>query len=168
MISVRIIVLMLGLLTPSSALLSAQSLRETGRDVVRRLYADLACEAVRAEPRCPTDRALVELSRERLSRYFDRRLADLWDRDRACTARTRDVCRLDFSPIWDSQDPAGTTVRILPTDREERVEVELRHSGAPDVVRLQFEVVQRASGWRIRDIVKPGVWSLTQMLSTKP
>ncbi|MCU0618213.1 MAG: hypothetical protein MUD17_14170 [Gemmatimonadaceae bacterium] len=107
------------------------------------------------------------MSRAQLARYFDGRLLDLWLRDRECVTRQREICNLDFAPLWDSQDPAGTTVRVLAGDRANHVVVELRQPASAEVVRLQFELVRSAVGWRIRDISKPTVWSLVDLLSRR-
>lgn len=117
------------------------------------------------EPRCPADRDLLQMSRGRLLRYFDGRLIDLWIRDRQCVTRTREICNLDFLPLWDSQDPAGVTVRVLAGERQDRIIAELRRPASAEVVRLHFELVHRAKGWRIRDVTKPTVWSLVELLS---
>ena len=135
--------------------------------LVRQLYADVSCEAVMDEPRCPADRDLSLMSRAQLARYFDGRLLDLWLRDWECVTRRREICNLDFAPLWDSQDPAGTTVRVLAGDRANHVVVELRRPASTDVVRLQFELVRGAVGWRIRDVSKPTVWSLVALLSRR-
>lgn len=119
------------------------------------------------EPRCPADRDLSQMSRSQLARYFENRLVDLWLRDRECATRSREICRLDFAPLWDSQDPAGATVRVLAGDRANRVIAELRRPASTAVVRLEFELVRHATDWRIRDVSKPGAWSLVDLLSRR-
>lgn len=166
--NVRRILSFLGIVSAAATPLAAQSASERPSAVVRRLYADVACETVLEEPRCPADRELTSMSRAQLSRYFDRQLVELLLRDRACAVRTREVCRLHFSPVWDSQDPAGRTVRVLPGPSERLVSVELRQPASDAMVRLQVELIQRPGGWRIRDIAKPGAWSLVTLLDSPP
>ena len=147
--------------------LGAQSSAGSAIGFVRQLYGDISCEAVMEEPRCPAGRDLSQMSRSQLARYFDSRLVDLWLGDRECVTRNREICNLDFAPLWDSQDPAGATVRVLAGDKENRVIAEVRRPASMDVVRLQFELVRHAADWRIRDVSKPGAWSLVNLLSRR-
>lgn len=135
--------------------------------VVRQLYADFACEAVVDEPGCDTQHEFVDQPHLVLAKYFDDRLTRLWLADRNCAARTHEVCRLDFSPIWDSQDPTGTYVRILATPDSAAVDVQVRHGPTSKKSILRYTLVKVPAGWRIHDIVRGKEWSLVALLSRK-
>jgi hypothetical protein len=40
-----------------------------------------------------------------LDKYFDKQLSSLIARDNLCKQRTQEICKLDFDPIYASQDP---------------------------------------------------------------
>jgi hypothetical protein len=137
-----------------------------GLDVVARLYRDFAWEAVVETP-IWRGHELLDQPRAVLARYFDDDLVRLWLADRACEARTHEICKIDFMPIWDSQDPSGTFVNIAPTEDSTVVTVELRHP-YNQLKLLHYRLVKTAAGWRIHDIVLPGKWSLVSILSGGP
>ena len=62
---------------------------------------------------CGIQHEFVDQPQAVLARYFDDQLVRLWLADLQCAARARAICNLDFSPIWNSQDPVGTVVRNL-------------------------------------------------------
>lgn len=132
--------------------------------VVARLYEDFACEAI-SDRGCPEGRALVDLTRPALASYFDDQLVDLWLADRNCVARTREICNLDFDPVWASQDPVGTSFKVIPTAHPTIVNVELLHAPSGDHKVLHYTVVRTAAGWRIHDIAHGRNWSLRSLLS---
>jgi len=142
---------------------------KTGRglDVVARLYRDFAWEAVVETPPWH-GHELLDQPRVVLARYFDNELIRLWLADRACEARTHEICKIDFMPIWDSQDPSGTFVSIDSTTDPALVKVELRHPFKTEPRTLNYRLVKTPDGWRIHDIVRPGNWSLVSLLSRKP
>jgi hypothetical protein len=135
--------------------------------LVVQLYADFACEAVVDTPGCDGRHQLVDQPRPVLARYFDDRLVQLWLADRACAARTHETCNLDFMPMWASQDPVGTSVKILPTADSTRVDVELRSSSSQESRTLRYTLTKMPAGWRIHDIARGKEWSLVGLLSKK-
>jgi hypothetical protein len=133
---------------------------------IARLYQDYAAEAVIDSP----DLSIADLfgrPKTTLARYLDEELVALVMADRACSARTQGVCNLDFAPIWDSQDPVGTTVKISQGKDASSVLVELR-AGQADVRRLTYRMVKSAAGWRVHDIEYGSHPSLVAMLREKP
>lgn len=105
---------------------------------VARLYQDFAAEAV-IDTQDYSIEGLFGRPKATLARYLDDRLVALVLDDRACSARTHEVCNLDFSPMWDSQDPVGTTVKISAIDAS-RVVVEL-HGPDQKARRLTYGMV---------------------------
>jgi len=134
---------------------------------VTRLYQDFAAEAVIDSPELSVP-DLFGRPKATLARYLDDALIALVLADRACSQRTQEVCNLDFSPIWDAQDPVGTTVKIAPGSDPSRVDVVLQMPGGKDVRRLTYRMIKAATGWRVHDIEYDSHESLVTMLRRKP
>lgn len=134
--------------------------------IVAQLYRDFAWEAVVEEPHWH-GHELVDQPRAVLLRYFDERLTNLLLADRACNARTHGICKLDFLFMWDSQDPAATELKVLPTSDSGVVRVTFRYPNGGKSVYLKYKLVRTASGWRIDDIVNGSQWALRALLTGK-
>lgn len=134
-------------------------------EVVRLLYDEFAGEAVLEDP--ATQRTLLEQPRIVLLRYFTPKLSMLILRDRECAARTREICNLDFSPMWDSQDSIGATVKLASEPALGKVRVTVRYPNGEKKA-LVFRLTQTSVGWRIADIVYAvDRQTLLQILETK-
>jgi hypothetical protein len=122
----------------------------TPTQVVTRLYQQYSWEA---DPKfIDTDSTpLLDQPESELARYFDSELVSLLIADRECTRRSREVCRLDWDPIWDSQDPGAKhlTIRSLHTNA---VLVRFRHPFTGEERRLEYHLTRTRAGWRISDI----------------
>ena len=155
------------LLVASASSLAAQRLTSPGAvATVAQLYRDFAWEAVVEDPEWH-GHGLIDQPRAILRRYFDERLTDLWLADRACASRSRGICRLDFLPMWASQDPAATELKVLPTQDSRVVVVRFRYPSSRDSVELRYQLVKTKSGWRIDDVSQGSRWSLKALLSGK-
>jgi hypothetical protein len=155
------------LLVVSASSLTAQRARSPGAvATVAQLYRDFAWEAVVDEP-VWNGHGLIDQPRAILLRYFDERLTDLLLVDRACVSHTHAICRLDFLPIWASQDPAATELKVLPTQDSSVVVVKFRYPSGGDAVELRYHLLKGKSGWRIDDISQGSRWSLLALLSRK-
>lgn len=129
---------------------------------VRALYVRFAAEAVIDE--VSTD-GMMDAPRAVLSQYLTDELVDLWLRDRACALRTQSLCRIDFQPIWQGQDPLGSTVRLRWDAMRSRVVATLSYGNGSARV-LAYTLVQQRGAWRIADIgYGPGEATLRQLLS---
>jgi hypothetical protein len=118
--------------------------------VVVRLYRDFAWEAVLA----PRNDSLpfIEQPRPVLERYLEAGLAGLLLADRECVRRTKEICRINSHPLFDSQDPAATDLEVGAPDAGNIVRVRFRYPGSGARVEIRHVVEFTASGWRIRDI----------------
>jgi len=132
-------------------------------EVVAKLYREYAWEAVIDSPDWDGHR-LLEQPRAVLERYFEARLAGLIVRERECAIRTREICALDFSPIWAAQDPGATAMKISPGASPSVVDVHFRYPGDGTKIRLSYRMIRTPAGWRIADIVHPD-WTLLSALS---
>ncbi len=138
--------------------------REAGATaVVQRLYRDYAWEAQENRP-SPGRHPLVEEPAAVLGRYFDAELVGLLLKDRACVEQTKEVCNLDFVPMWASQDPGAEDLRISPTGDPAVVEVSFRYPSDHTAVEMSYRLVRTGGGWRIHDIVYEDGGSLRKML----
>lgn len=127
---------------------------------VLKLYRDFAWEAVMDVPGWD---GLMEQPRKVLDQYFDERLTSLILRDRACVDKKGEECRLDFLPIWASQDPGAYELEVEPSDRN-FVSVKFLYPSTHEKVELKYRLTETPKGWRISDIIGPD-WSLLNILT---
>ncbi len=147
---------------------NAQPRRPSGAvAAVAKLYQDFAAEAVIDSAELSVE-DLFGRPRAMLAKYLDDSLVALVLRDRECSRRSQGICNLDFAPIWDSQDPVGTTVKISEASDPTRVVVELRYFERPEVRRLTYRMVKSPAGWRVADIEYSTHQSLVSLLRGKP
>jgi hypothetical protein len=118
--------------------------------LVKKLYHDFAWETA-ADQSAAQQRGVPEQTLGVLSRYFDSSLSALIVRDEKCTKQTHEICRLDFSPIWDSQDPTDAKVRIFQGKSANTVTVNISY-GNVESHELTYQLKQTSQGWRIKDI----------------
>ncbi|MBL8512632.1 MAG: DUF3828 domain-containing protein [Betaproteobacteria bacterium] len=118
------------------------------RPVVQ-LYSDFAASAVLKEPK---PQWIIDQTDAVWSRYFSDELVRLLRRDLECTNRTKEICRLDFDPIWASQDPAATQLRIVAGKRDREVDVSFVYPGSQHKKTLRYEVSKHRGKWRTDDI----------------
>jgi hypothetical protein len=160
------IVAVLGSTTPSLAGAQPPQSAEAPDGVVRRLYREFAWEAVFSDP--VVDHKWVGLLQQPpavLERYFTPRLAHLLAKDADCARRSGEICRIDFLPIWASQDPGATDLMVSPAIGGV-VQVGFKYPGNGKAVTLRYSLVRAVSGWRIADISSPSQgWSLLNLLS---
>jgi hypothetical protein len=134
---------------------------------VRRLYRDFAWEAVFSDPDVGKWVGLLQQPRSVLCRYFTPKLAELLVDDARCARKTRGICRIDFLPMWASQDPGATDLVVSPAVRG-IVDVGFTYPGNGEQFKLRYSLVRTAPGWRIADISSPKEgWSLKVLLTAK-
>jgi hypothetical protein len=124
--------------------------RRTPTQVVTQLYRDYSWE-VDSRSRAKDAISLIDQPASELARYFDSELVSLLIADRECVRRSGEICRLDWDPIWDSQDPAAEdlTIRSIQTNV---VVVRFRHPFTGEERKLDYHLVKTMAGWRISDI----------------
>jgi hypothetical protein len=89
--------------------------------------------------------------------------------DAACAAQTREICKLDFDPIFASQDPNAADV-VIKSLNPNKVRVEYNYPSSQQKIRLDYQLAQIAGRWRITDItyVSLGGPTLKTLLGGKP
>lgn len=130
---------------------------------VARLYRDFAWEAVIDEP-AAVGKPLVDQPRTVLERYFSKDLAGLILGDRHCRMRTREICKIDFSPLWASQDPGASGLRVAPGATADLVQVSFTYPGDSSKIAITYQLLHSKSGWRIADVLYAGGGSLRALL----
>jgi hypothetical protein len=135
---------------------------EAPEAVVVRLYRDYAWQAILA-PR-KEDRPFHAQAGAVLERYLTQDLAALLVADRECVRRTKEICRLDFDPLFGSQDPAAMDLVVGEADRDGIVLVRFKYPGNGQIIEIRHVVVKTARGWRIRDIIGKEGNSLRKLL----
>lgn len=132
---------------------------------VRALYARYAAEAAIDDTASTT---LASAPPTVLRQHLTKELTQLLLRDRECRQRTHEICALDFAPLWDSQDPVGSSVRLRRDAGQGRVLAELRRADG-SARTLVYSLVNERGGWRVANIeFGPGRPSLRQLLSATP
>ncbi len=127
--------------------------------IVFKLYKDYAWEAVMA---AGYD-GLMQQPPQILKQYFDINLTALILRDRKCSDKG-EICRLDFVPVWASQDPAAVDLTVEKTKSKDIIKVKFRYPSNNEKIELKYRVTRTPKGWRISDIAGKD-WSLLAILS---
>lgn len=152
-------------ITLALAILSfACTAEDARRDVVERLYKEYAWET---QPGISKRTPFFNEKLGVLEKYLSKSLVNLLIKDRKCAERTREICRLDFDPMWNSQDPEGAKSRVANINPGNTVSVAITYPGQPPQA-LAFDLVQTETGWRIHDIrSQTPKWSLRNILAGK-
>lgn len=132
-------------------LLSTGARGESGPSAtIVQLYKDFAWEVVIEDQNGLVP--FIDQPRSVLEKYLSPELAKLWLTDRACAENSGEMCRMSFDPLWNSQDPAATRLKITSGSKPGLVDVSYQSPGSEQRVSLRFRLVKLASGWRIDDI----------------
>lgn len=129
-------------------------------ETVSRLYRDFAWEVVMANPRGTN--TLLDQTQTVLQDYFTPQLAAALRADSKCAAANRDICALEYSPIWSAPD-AGVGAIDLKLDAGSQPGIVLVHykvASTGHIVELKYHLVRLPAGWRIADVFYPGGVSL--------
>lgn len=132
-------------------------------EIITKLYQDFAYEAVLEHS---TAQGFIDQPRKVLLRYLTPQLAELLLRDRRCTTTTREICRLDFMPLWGNQDPIGSAVSVQPGVSSDTIIARVRYSSSS--YQITYHLRQTSIGWRIRDIAyEQGRATLKEILESE-
>lgn len=133
--------------------------------VIQRLYQQYLWEAtdVPGGSRVP----FISEARPELLKYLEPRLAEAVLQDRECAQRTQQVCRLDFSPMWASQDPGAKSLRIRQAKPGRPVVVSFTYPGNGERIEIEYELIQTPNGPRVRDVRYQAGPSLRKRLGVK-
>jgi hypothetical protein len=117
---------------------------------VAALYRNFAWEALSSDSKV-FGAMLASQSASSLSRFFDARLVQMIREDNACQLRTREICKLDFDILFDSQDPRVIDLSIAAVSSHV-VEVTFKDPVTEEKTRISYTLAKQANGWRITDV----------------
>jgi hypothetical protein len=89
---------------------------------------------------------------EVMATYLDAGLVRAVVAVRACQQRTHGECSLSFDPVWDSQDPTGSTVRVVATASPSIVRALIHHAYANKTTVVTYHLRHTTVGWRVTDM----------------
>jgi len=124
---------------------------ESAKSTVARLYKDFAWQALSSQSELFGD-VLANQKKSVLERYFSPDLAALFVQDASCQAKTKEICNLDFDPLFASQDPSVADLEIGDATAN-TVPVEFKSPASNAKVKLEFKVTMITGTWKINDIV---------------
>ena len=107
---------------------------------------------------------------ELLRPHASRRLAALIDKEERCTAKTKEICNLDFDVIINGQDWRLKNVRIEPAKLEgDRASVMARFININTPQEIVYKFIREGSRWRLDDIgsMVPAAerWTMSRILT---
>jgi hypothetical protein len=133
--------------------------------LVENLYRQFAWEAVIAMPD-PSQPGLIDQPKAVLEQFFTPELTGLILQDREEVARSGEVARLDFLPLWNSQDPSASDLRVSAGSKQDTVAVSFQPLGAEGRTEILFVLEETPVGIRIADIEYSGGYSLASLLKS--
>ena len=141
------------------------SATESEIEFIQRIYGKYAWEASDNRPKGATP--FIDEPRSELLKYLEPNLAAALLQDRQCAKRTRQICRLDFSPLWASQDPSATDLLFQRGSNAARVKVSFKYPGSGERIVVEYELAPTTQGPRIRDVYYPAGPALSKLLEVK-
>ena len=147
----------------AGALVAQPSFASDPIDTVYRLYMAFSWEAVIDEP--DSAKQFSDQSGVVLRQFLTPELAKLLQQDRKCAARTHEICRMNFMPLWASQDPGATELKIVNGSHVGEVVVSFIYPSTQEKVSLRYVMVNHGKGWRVSDILYAEGVSLKKILS---
>lgn len=98
-----------------------------------------------------------------LNRFFNVNLARLIAKDNEC-AKKEGVCKLEFDPIYSSQDDENAQVTIKQIGEDVFADIAYPEQ---KVVQIKFELVKESQIYKISNISYPSKKSLVEILQSK-
>lgn len=139
--------------------------RSAADQLVEKLYRQFAWEAIMGGPEFRQP-GLLDQPQSVLEQFFTPEITTLLLKDRAEAAVAGEVGRIDFLPLWASQDPSASDLSIAAGSQADTVAVSFLPLGAENRTELVFIVKETPSGLRIADIEYPGGYSLATLLKS--
>ena len=150
-------------LTVSAVQAGAQQRDSAPVALLSRLYTEFAWEATGGD-NGPGGHTFSDQSKSALLRYVDSELGTLLLGDAACINRSDAICRLDFAPLWDSQDPDVAEVSFTRTSGHPGTVIAHLRSPTGTETLVTYQMRRTSVGWRIADIEYTAKGSLRNLL----
>jgi len=129
---------------------------------IARMYEEYSWET--KDSGSPGKKPLFSAPAAVLQRFFDAPLTKAILADRACEARVQGECNLDFDPMWNSQDPGGVTVQVVPTGDSMVVQARLHYPYDNETRVVTYRMRNTPAGLRIADMSAQRWPSLLKLL----
>jgi hypothetical protein len=159
----KLAITLIALLLVPAPVLAAD--RSDGERLVESLYRKYAWEAVIGMPD-PSQPLLMGEPKAVLQQFFTPELTGLILRRREEAARSGDVAPLDFVPLWSSQDPSASDLRVSAGPKLNTVAVSFQPLGAEARTEILFVLEETPVGIRIADMEYSGGYSLSSLLKS--
>lgn len=138
---------------------------ESEIDFIKRFYARYSWEASNSQSKSRTK--FIDEPRAELQKYLEPRLAEALIRDRRCVRQTREICRLDFSPMWASQDPGAMELLFQQDYEASRVKVSFTYPSNGKRIVIDYNLTQTTQGPRIKDVYYSDGSALSHILEVR-
>lgn len=132
---------------------------------VKRIYANFGAEEPGTQSGERQD-TLTQQSESTQLKFLSPKLVNLIAKDKECAEKSEGPCQLDFSILWNSQDPTASDVRILPVRGTKSVIVRYRSAELSTPVTIRYELIMTKSGPLVSDIIYDGTDSLVSILQS--
>lgn len=106
------------------------------------------------------DKSILEANSKQLEKYFDSNLSRLLTRDIQCAKKNQGICKLDFDPIYASQDPEIKNIKM--TDNQSTIDVSLFYFGQNCPIKIIYFFDKKEG--KIHDIKYPDGTTLLKVL----
>ena len=138
---------------------------ETNVDFIERFYARYSWEASDSQAKGRT--MFIDEPRAELLKYLEPKLAEALFKDRQCAKQTREICSLNFSPMWASQDPGAMELLVQRDNSISRVKVSFIYPGSGKRIVIDYDLTQTTQGPRIKDVYYSDGSVLSKILEVK-
>lgn len=108
----------------------------------------------------PKDPVISNQDYLELHKYFGEKLAHQIVKDGMCAQNQR-VCKLDFDPIYNSQDNESVKVSVV---NENKTIFAILDYGQLGEMKIQYNFLKEGGAYKIKDIIYPNKQSLSMML----
>jgi hypothetical protein len=105
------------------------------------------------------DKSILEANSKQLEKYFDSNLSRLVSKDIQCSKK-QGVCKLDFDPIYASQDPEIKSIKMI--DNQTTIDVSLFYFGQNCPIKIIYFFDKKEG--KIHDIKYPDGLTLLRIL----
>lgn len=149
----KLLIFIFGLAITFYANSKEMTVTQSNLRLVQKIYKDF--------PPTSTAKSISSQKSSVLSRYFDTNLTNLIVNDNLCAQKTKEICNLDFDPIYNSQDVGYVNIKLVPIGTS-NVVVTLKGQGITTV--LKYVLIKTPKGVKVSDIIYDNNLSLTQIL----
>ena len=135
-------------------------------DVVVRLYKDFGWQAI-VGSQGAFGPGIEAQSKPILQRYFAPSLVSLLLKEADCNRKTKEVCKLDFDPLFASQDPGASGLTVK-GGAPGKVSVEFEYPSSRERIKIEYSMAKIGGRYRIANISYPTLEKASLLKILKP